>query len=158
MNQSSLRIILILGILSACMLTNPSSQICAVELKIARQGMVKDVPTQAPYNGCLVVREGPGMEYPVKGHVVNGDTVTIGGTSGSWCKITAPLTGYVWASYLEITGSETVDSANLTRPLDLDTISDNSDSPYRDQNLPQRQKILEDNQIIELNIEEEITP
>ncbi|NLF97855.1 MAG: SH3 domain-containing protein [Candidatus Riflebacteria bacterium] len=130
----------------------------AVELNVAREGIVKNVPLQDPYNGCLIVREGPGMEYPVKGHVVNGDRVTIESTSGSWYKISAPKTGYVWASYISVTDSQTVDTTNLTRPLGLETIVENSDPQARDQKLPERQQLLETNQVIHLDIDREINP
>ncbi|HAE41141.1 MAG TPA: hypothetical protein DCG57_21275 [Candidatus Riflebacteria bacterium] len=133
-------------------------QTVAVELNVARQGEVKNVPLQAPYNGCLIVREGPGMDYPVKGHVVNGDTVTIEATSGSWYKITAPLSGYIWSSYVTITDSQTIETSNMTTPLDLETIVNNSDPWTRAQKLPERQQLLENNKVFEINIEQEIAP
>ncbi|MBU1105504.1 MAG: SH3 domain-containing protein [Candidatus Riflebacteria bacterium] len=133
-------------------------QSSAVELNVARQGEVKNVPVQQPYNGCLIVREGPGMEYPVKGHVVNGDTVTIEGASGSWYRISAPIAGYIWSSYIAVTDSQTVDTANMTKPLDLETIVNNADPLAREQNLPARQQLLEDNRVIEINIDQEIQP
>ena len=135
-----------------------ATHVSAIELNIARQGEVKNVPVQAPYNGCLIVREGPGTEYPVKGHVNNGDTVTIEGASGSWYRISAPLSGYVWSSYVTVTDSQTVDTANMTKPLDLETIVNNSDPWNREQNLPARQQLLDDNSIIEINIDEVIQP
>jgi hypothetical protein len=61
------------GLIRIIMLTVPvllflaAGIAAAVELNVAREGIVKNVPLQDPYNGCLIVREGPGMEYPVKG-------------------------------------------------------------------------------------------
>lgn len=152
------------GLIRIIMLTVPvllflaAGIAAAVELNVAREGIVKNVPLQDPYNGCLIVREGPGMEYPVKGHVVNGDRVTIEATSGSWYKISAPKTGYVWASYIAVTDSQTVDTDNLTRPLGLETIVENSDPQTRDQKRPERQQLLETNQVIHLDIDREINP
>ncbi|PKL47756.1 MAG: hypothetical protein CVV42_12095 [Candidatus Riflebacteria bacterium HGW-Riflebacteria-2] len=130
----------------------------AAELNIARQGIVKNVPLQDPYNGCLIVREGPGMEYPVKGHVVNGDTVTIEGTSGNWFKISSPKSGYVWASYIAVTDFDTIDSGSLGKPLPLEMVVEGAKPETLDQKLPERQKLLEDNIVIEVDIDREITP
>ncbi len=68
------------------------------------------------------------------------------------------MVGYVWASYIEVTDSQTVDSSNLIKPLALETIVDNSNPESRIQKLPERQKLLEDNQIIGLDIDAEIKP
>jgi uncharacterized protein YgiM (DUF1202 family) len=130
----------------------------AAELNIPRQGVVKNVPVQEPYNGCLIVREGPGMEYPVKGHVVNGDTVTIEGTSGNWFKISSPKSGYVWASYLTVTDFDTVESTSLGRPLSLDMQSEGEIPETLNRKLPERQQLLEDNIVHEIDIDGEIAP
>lgn len=150
-SQSFLLILPLIMILAAV-------QANAVELNVARQGEVKNVPLQAPYNGCLIVREGPGMDSPAKGHVVNGDTVTIEATSGSWYKISSPLSGYVWSSYVAVTENQTVDTNTMTKPLDLGTIVNNSNPETRDQKLPERQQLLEKNRVIEIDIDQEITP
>ncbi len=117
----------------------------AVELNVARQGEIRNVPVESPYNGCLLVREGPNMESPIKGHVTNGSTVQIEGAAGSWYKISSPLNGYIWASYVTVTDSQTVDTSNLTKALDLETIVENANPWTREENLPARQKLLEDN-------------
>jgi len=151
------------GLFRACMMPAliimlVAMQAAAVELNVARQGVVKNVPTQEPYNGCLIVREGPGMEYPVKGHVVNGDTVTIDGTSGNWFRITAPKSGYVWASYITVTDFDTIESENMDKPIDLETLVDNSKPEDFDYNLAERKKLLEDNKVYEIDIDREINP
>ena len=46
----------------------------------------------------------------------------------------------------------------MTKPLDLETIVNNSDPWNREQNLPARQQLLDDNSIIEINIDEAIQP
>lgn len=117
----------------------------AVELNVARQGEIRNVPVESPYNGCLLVREGPNMESPIKGHVTNGSTVQIEGAAGSWYKISSPLNGYIWASYVTVTDSQTVDTSNMTKALDLETIVENANPWTREENLPARQKLLEDN-------------
>ena len=116
-----------------------------VELNVARQGEIRNVPVESPYNGCLLVREGPNMESPVKGHVNNGETVQIEAAAGSWYKISAPLSGYVWASYVKVTDSQTVDTSNMTKALDLEIIVENASPWTRDDNLPGRQKLAEEN-------------
>jgi len=117
----------------------------AVELNVARQGEIRNVPVESPYNGCLLVREGPDMQSPIKGHVTNGSTVQIEAAAGSWYKISSPLNGYIWASYVTVTDSQTVDTSNLTKALDLETIVENANPWTREENLPARQKLLEDN-------------
>lgn len=136
------RYALIFAVLMAILVTAGSF---AVELNVARQGEIRNVPVESPYNGCLLVREGPNMESPVKGHVTNGSTVQIEAASGSWYKISAPLSGYIWASYVKVTDSQTVDTGNMTKALDLETIVENANPWTREENLPARQKLVEEN-------------
>lgn len=117
----------------------------AAELSVARQGVVENVPLQAPYNGCLLVREGPGTTTPIKGNVTNGTTVQIEATEGAWYKISAPLAGYVYSTYVKITDTSTIDTTNLTHALTLEEIVENSKPWTRDANLEERKKILADN-------------
>ncbi len=122
--------------------------LAAVQLNVARTGVVANVPLEAPYNGCLVVREGPGFEHAVKGHVVNGTSVTIDSGQGSWYRITAPMTGYVWASYVKITDAETVNTENMSQALSLNDIVRNADPWKRDKNLQQRRELEENSGLL----------
>lgn len=116
----------------------------AVELNVPRQGVVQDVPVEAPWNGCLLVREGPGMNWPIKGYVANGTAVKIEATDGAWYRISSPKTGYVYSTYVKITETETLDSSN-ERALTLEEIVENSKPWTRDANLEERKKLLESN-------------
>ncbi|MFZ5949522.1 MAG: SH3 domain-containing protein [Candidatus Rifleibacteriota bacterium] len=122
-------------VIMAALLSLPLS---GVQLNVARAGIVENVPLEAPYNGCLVVRQGPGFEHPVIGHVVNGDRVTIDSGEGSWYRITSPKTGYVWATYIKITDEQTVDTESMSQALSLEDITANADPWKREQNLQQR--------------------
>lgn len=119
--------------------------VSAVELSVARQGRIENVPVEAPYNGCLLVREGPGMEFPIRGYVANGETVQIEAGEGSWYKISSPKTGYIWAGYVKITDTQTVDTSTAGNALPLETIVENANPWTRELNLDERQKLLEDN-------------
>jgi hypothetical protein len=81
----------------------------------------------------------------IVGHVSNGDTVTIEGTSGSWYLISAPIRGYIWASYVQITDSEPLDPAKVQNPLPLDVIMYNSNSETRLDRIEERKEYLDDN-------------
>jgi len=109
-----------------------------------RAGIVKNVPTDPKYNGCLVVRKGPGMSFPVLGHIVNGDAVVIEGTEGSWMKISSPKSGYVWASYIEITDTEPLEPDKVKEPLPLEVIMFNSNPEKRAKQFEKRQQLLRD--------------
>ncbi|MDD3148594.1 MAG: SH3 domain-containing protein [Candidatus Riflebacteria bacterium] len=135
---------LFLAIVTGPVLSSPP-RLSAAELSVPRQGVVENVPPQSPYNGCLLVREGPGTTTPVKGNVANGTTVQIEATEGAWYKISAPLAGYVYSTYVKITDTTTIDTTNLTHALTLEEIVENSKPWTRDANLEERKKILADN-------------
>lgn len=126
------------------MLLSTAVMLPAIELNVPRQGVVQNVPVEAPWNGCLLVREGPGMNWPVKGYVTNGTAVKIEATDGAWYRISSPKTGYVYSTYVKITETETLDSSN-ERALTLEEIVENSKPWTRDANLEERKKLLESN-------------
>ena len=66
-------------------------------------GIVTGVPLQANYGGNLIVRSSASLESSIVGHVSNGDEVTIDHQEGSFYRITAPKSGYIWASYVRVT-------------------------------------------------------
>lgn len=112
-----------------------------------KTGVIRNVPTGPEYNGNLVVRTTPDLTSSANmvGHVSNGDTVSIEGTSGSWYLISAPIRGYVWASYVQITDSQPLDPAKIQNPLPLEVIMYNSNSETRLDRIEERKKYLDDN-------------
>ncbi|HPT47824.1 MAG TPA: SH3 domain-containing protein [Candidatus Rifleibacterium sp.] len=144
-SQQTLLPALLASAMAVCIFTMPLSPLQAVELNIPRQGIVENVPAEEPYNGCLLVREGPGGSSAVKGYVTNGTTVQIEATDGAWYKITAPKTGYVYSTYVKITETATIDPATRDKPLSLEEIAENSDPWNRATDLDEKQKLLENN-------------
>src|ERR1044072_7502039 len=53
----------------------------------------------------LNVRSGPGTQYPVVGSIQGGETVDVGGCTGSWCQVSfSGGSGYASRSYLAMGG------------------------------------------------------
>ena len=53
----------------------------------------------------LSVRAGPGVQYPVVGSIQGGETVDVGGCTGSWCQVSfSGGSGYANRSYLAMAG------------------------------------------------------
>ncbi len=131
-------------LLAGLLLSGTIATLPAVELNVPRQGVVQNVPVEAPWNGCLLVREGPGTNWPIKGYVTNGTAIKIEATDGAWYRISLPKTGYVYSTYVKITETETLDSSN-ERALTLEEIVENSNPWTRDNNLEERKKLLDNN-------------
>lgn len=62
----------------------------------------------------LNVRSGPGTGYAVIGVLSRGTTVTVVSTYGSWSKISAPKSGWVYSPYLTNTAHATISTRNLS--------------------------------------------
>ena len=135
---------LALPLAGAAIAQSPASPAPAVELNAARKGIIQNVPTQAPWNGCLLVREGPNTTSPVKGYVPNGATVQIEATDGAWYKISAPQTGYVYGTYVKIVDAGET-QAGRTNALTLEEIVIRANPLSRNRRLEERRKLLEDN-------------
>ena len=116
----------------------------AVELNAVRKGIIQNVPTQAPWNGCLLVREGPNTSSPIKGYVPNGATVQVEATDGAWYRISAPQTGYVYGTYVKIVDSGDT-PAGRPNALTLEEIVIKATPLTRERRLEERRKLLEDN-------------
>lgn len=131
----------------ATLVLAPAMELAAEVLAAPRLGVVQNVPLAAPWNGCLLVRDGPNTNSKILGHVINGTTVRIEATEGAWYKISSPMTGYVYGTYVKITEADTppVNPSNQTQALTLEEIVIKADPSPREKRLEERRKFLEDN-------------
>jgi hypothetical protein len=69
----------------------------------------------------LNVRSGPGPQYPVVGALQGGETVDVGGCTGSWCQVSfSGGTGYANRSYLAMGGEAAPGPAVAAVPYGYD--------------------------------------
>ncbi|HNV70448.1 MAG TPA: SH3 domain-containing protein, partial [Candidatus Ozemobacteraceae bacterium] len=59
-------------------------------VEVARKAVVEGVPTEQPYNGCLLVRLDASTTSKILGFVKNGDVVVIEEMNGLWARISSP--------------------------------------------------------------------
>ncbi len=124
-----------------------TSQIAAEDLSTPRKGLVQNVPIGSPWNGCLLVRDGPNTSSTILGHVINGTFVQVVATEGAWYKISLPMTGYVYGTYVKFVDQETPDSGqgNQTKTVTLDEIVIKAEPWTRVKMLEERRRLLEQN-------------
>ncbi len=100
----------------------------APPMEVARKAVVEGVPTEQPYNGCLLVRIDASTTSKVLGFVKNGDVVVIEEMNGLWARISSPEKGYCWASYLKVTETQALPA---NQPQSLPTLLEISDPATR---------------------------
>ena len=126
-----LRLSAILAVLAVLALVFPFFPLFAEETPVveqARKAIVEGVPTQQPYNGCLLVRFDASTTSKILGFVKNGDVVVIEEMNGLWARISSPEKGYCWASYLKVTETQPVPA---NQPQSLPTLLEISDPAKR---------------------------
>jgi len=124
-----------------------TSQTAAEDLSTPRKGLVQNVPLGSPWNGCLLVRDGPNTSSTILGHVINGTFVQVIATEGAWYKISSPMVGYVYGTYVKFVDQDTPDSGqgNQTKPVTLEEIVIKAEPWTRVKMIEERRRLLEQN-------------
>ncbi len=74
-------------------------------------------------SGGVNVRTGPGLGYAVIRVLANGTAVTAAGNSGSWTRISSPVSGWAWTAYIACRpGTTTSASSNVIATATTDFV------------------------------------
>ncbi|HOT29098.1 MAG TPA: SH3 domain-containing protein [Candidatus Ozemobacteraceae bacterium] len=124
-----------------------TTQLAAEDLATPRKGLVQNVPLATPWNGCLLVRDGPNTNSTILGHVINGTFVQVEATEGAWYKISSPMTGYVYGTYVRFVDPETPSTGqgNPTIAVPLEELVLKAEPWTRVKMLEERRRLLEQN-------------
>lgn len=139
-------IIIVLALIIV-LISGTTTRLAAEDLASPRKGLVQNVPLATPWNGCLLVRDGPNTTSTILGHVINGTFVQVEATEGAWYKISSPMAGYVYGTYVTFVDSEmpSPGQGNPAKTVTLEEIVIKAEPWTRVKMLDERRRLLEQN-------------